>query len=126
VSDSDSMDTAPHLDAFDGAPLKAPYPWFGGKSRIAHLVWERFGDVVNYIEPFYGSGAVLLSRPHAPRIETVNDIDCYVANFVRAVQAEPETVARYANAHRERIWFSPECIPALTKVGASTPTLPGL
>jgi len=50
--------------------LKAPFPWFGGKSRCAHLVWERFGDVPNYVEPFYGSGAVLLGRPFPPRIET--------------------------------------------------------
>jgi site-specific DNA-adenine methylase len=71
--------------------------WFGGKSRVAHLVWERFGDVPNYVEPFFGSGAVLLGRPHAPRIETVNDKDGYVANFWRAVSTDPEEVARYAD-----------------------------
>ena len=60
--------------------LQAPFPWFGGKSRAADLVWERFGDTPNYVEPFFGSGAVLLGRPHAPKIETVNDLDCYVAN----------------------------------------------
>jgi hypothetical protein len=32
----------------------APFPWFGGKSRAADLVWERFGDVPNYVEPFAG------------------------------------------------------------------------
>lgn len=37
--------------------------YFGGKSRIASEVWARFGDVTSYIEPFFGSGAVLLSRP---------------------------------------------------------------
>ena len=42
--------------------LKAPFPWFGGKSRAAHLVWERFGNVRAYVEPFFGSGAVLLRR----------------------------------------------------------------
>jgi DNA adenine methylase len=41
-------------------PLRAPFPWFGGKSRAAHLVWAAFGDVPNYVEPFFGSGAVLL------------------------------------------------------------------
>lgn len=45
------------------AKLKAPFPWFGGKSRVAHIVWERFGDVPNYVEPFAGSLAVLLRRP---------------------------------------------------------------
>lgn len=28
--------------------MKSPFPWFGGKSRVAHLVWDRFGDVPNY------------------------------------------------------------------------------
>jgi DNA adenine methylase len=71
--------------------------WFGGKSRVAHVVWERFGDVPNYVEPFAGSLAVLLTRPHAPRIETVNDADCYLANFWRALQAAPDEVARWAD-----------------------------
>ena len=30
--------------------LRAPFVWFGGKSRVAPLVWERFGDVRNYME----------------------------------------------------------------------------
>jgi DNA adenine methylase len=77
--------------------LRAPFPWFGGKSRVAHLVWERFGDVPNYVEPFAGSLAVLLNRPHEPRVETVNDLDCYLANFWRAVSAAPAEVAAAAD-----------------------------
>jgi site-specific DNA-adenine methylase len=56
--------------------LKAPFPWFGGKSKVAGLVWNRFGNVPNYVEPFFGSGAVLLGRPTTPGIETINDLDC--------------------------------------------------
>ena len=56
--------------------LRAPFPWFGGKSRVAHIVWSHFGDVRNYVEPFAGSLAVLLGRPTEPKIETVNDLDC--------------------------------------------------
>jgi len=77
--------------------IKAPFPWFGGKSRVAHLVWERFGDVPNYVEPFAGSLAVLLSRPTPPKIETVNDIDCYLSNFWRAVANDPKSVAKWAD-----------------------------
>lgn len=78
--------------------LKAPFPWFGGKARVAHLIWERFGDVPNYVEPFAGSLAVLLSRPGGPgRNETVNDKDCYLANFWRALQYDPETLAHHAD-----------------------------
>lgn len=77
--------------------LKAPFPWFGGKSRAAHLVWPRFGDVPNYVEPFAGSLAVMLRRPTPARIETVNDLDCFVANFWRAVRLAPEETAEWAD-----------------------------
>lgn len=77
--------------------LKAPFPWFGGKSRAAGLIWSRLGDVANYIEPFAGSLATLLNRPHSPRLETVNDLDCYLANFWRAVQRDPARVAHFAD-----------------------------
>lgn len=60
---------------------------FGGKSRAASLIWPRFGDVPNYVEPFAGSLAVLLARPHAPAIETVNDADC-VAPATRILFAD--------------------------------------
>jgi hypothetical protein len=32
---------------------KAPFPWYGGKRKAAPLIWERFGDVGHYVEPFY-------------------------------------------------------------------------
>ena len=76
---------------------KAPMPYFGGKRRIAAQVWQRLGNVKNYVEPFFGSGAVLLARPHAPQIETVNDADAYLANFWRALQHDPDGVAAYAD-----------------------------
>jgi site-specific DNA-adenine methylase len=82
---------------FEARGLKAPFPWFGGKSRAASLVWDRLGNVDTYNEPFAGSLAVLLSRPHEPRVETVNDVDAYLANFWRALQADPEQVAYYAD-----------------------------
>jgi hypothetical protein len=78
-------------------PLKAPFPWFGGKSRIAALVWERLGDVRNFVEPFCGSAAMLLLRPTPPQIETINDADCMVANFWRAVQQDAQAVVENVN-----------------------------
>lgn len=94
--------------------LRAPFPWFGGKSRAAHLVWPRFGDAPNYIEPFAGSLAVLLARPdeYPPRVETINDKDAYLCNFWRAVQRDPEQVAYYADwpvnetdLHARHVWL---------------------
>ncbi len=77
--------------------LQAPFPWFGGKSTVADLVWTRFGNVPNYVEPFFGSGAVLLGRPHDPKTETINDLDGLVANFWRAIQHDPDETARWAD-----------------------------
>lgn len=77
--------------------LKAPFPAFGGKSAVAALIWERLGNVDNFVEPFFNSGAVLLGRPHAPRVETANDINHYVANFWRATQRDPEAVVAHCD-----------------------------
>ena len=78
--------------------LKAPMPWFGGKSTVSDDVWRRFGSVTNYSEPFFGSGAVLLGRPKPfAGSESVNDINGWLCNFWRALQADHESVARYAN-----------------------------
>ena len=77
--------------------MKAPFPWFGGKRRVADVVWRAFGNVPNYVEPFAGSLAVMLGRPHDAKIETVNDSDRFLANFWRAVAADPIEVARHAD-----------------------------
>jgi len=81
-----------------GESLKAPFPYFGGKSAVADKVWPRFGAVRNYVEPFFGSGAMLLGRPQPfEGTETVNDIDGLIANFWRAVAVDPEGVANHAD-----------------------------
>ena len=80
------------------AKLKAPFPYYGGKSRWAPLIWERLGNPTVYSEPFAGSIAVLLARPGGagPR-EIVCDLDGMICNVWRAVTADPEAVAHYAN-----------------------------
>ncbi len=82
----------------DEATLRAPFPYFGGKSGIASLVWSAFGPrIKHYIEPFMGSLAVLLAAPYKPRLEVVNDKSFYLANFWRAVRYQPDEVARWAD-----------------------------
>ncbi len=76
---------------------KAPFPWFGGKSGACEVVWQAFGDVQNYVEPFAGSAAMLLGAPEGKRIETINDADGFVSNFWRAIHADPEAVAHHAD-----------------------------
>jgi DNA adenine methylase len=83
--------------------LKTPFPYTGGKARVADLVWERLGNVDNFVEPFAGSLAVLLRRPanhfaDGYRVETCNDLNHYIVNFWRAIKAAPEKVAEYADS----------------------------
>lgn len=91
--------------------LKAPFPYrryFGGKRRISDKVWQRFGDTRNFIDPFFGSGAILWTRPGWSladgawadghnRTETVNDLNGFICNFWRAIATAPDEVAAYAD-----------------------------
>jgi DNA adenine methylase len=93
--------------------LSSPYSYFGGKGKVAPIIWERFltGDaknggrgkcsIDNFIDPFGGSMAVLLARPASSitskALETVNDYDCYISNFWRAIQSDPDGVADHAD-----------------------------
>jgi DNA adenine methylase len=78
-------------------PLKIPFSYFGGKRSVAPIIWQGLGQVSNYVEPFAGSLAVLLSNPSVPKIETINDIDCFLSNFWRAVSQDPEGVVKFAD-----------------------------
>jgi hypothetical protein len=75
------------------------FPYFGGKARVAEEVWQRFGKVEGYVEPFAGSLAMLLANPHPEYLknETVNDLDCFIANFWRAAALFPDEVAAAAD-----------------------------
>lgn len=93
---------------------KSPFPWFGGKSKVSQLVWQKLGpNLPNYVEPFFGSGAVLLGRPGgAYGLETVNDLDGHVCNTWRAIQGAPDEVAEWADwpvnecdLHARHIWL---------------------
>ena len=78
--------------------LAAPFPYNGGKRRWAADVWVRFGDDrVVYLEPFCGSMAILLANPKPCRREIVCDMSPHIANFWRAVKADPDAVAFHAD-----------------------------
>ena len=81
------------------APLRAPYPYFGGKSKQAATIWRAFGhDVPNFVDAAFGSNAVLWGRPGgAGKIETINDIDGHVCNVQRAIKADPDAVAEFCD-----------------------------
>ena len=62
--------------------------------------WNIAGQLVNlipphhsYVEPFFGSGAVLFNKSVSD-IETVNDLVSNVTNLFRCIQQDPERLAR--------------------------------
>lgn len=63
------------------------------------MTWRRFGDVPNLVVPFAGSLGFFLGRPadHVHTKETVNDLDGFISNFWRALAADPEAVAKWAD-----------------------------
>ncbi len=85
---------------FEKGKMKSPFSYFGGKSAVASIVWKALGQPRHYMEPFFGSGAVLLSRPaYDPtvHVETICDADGFIANVWRALQFDPDEVARWCD-----------------------------
>lgn len=74
-------------------PLAAPFPYFGGKQRIAPLLVESFPAHEHYVEAFAGSLSVLLAKPRS-RMETVNDLDGDIMTFWRVLREQPGELAR--------------------------------
>lgn len=73
------------------AVLKYP----GAKWALAEQIISRFPEHHSYLEPFFGSGAVLFSKPRS-HIETVNDLDGSVVNLFQCIRDDPERLAREA------------------------------
>lgn len=63
------------------------YP--GSKWNIASRLVELIPEHRSYVEPFFGSGAVLFNKPVSD-IETINDLDHDVVNLFRCIQEDAE------------------------------------
>lgn len=72
-------------------PRCLPFRWYGGK--WSHLTWllPQLPDTHRYIEPFGGSGTVLLNKDPSP-VEVYNDRDEDVTNFFRVLRDQRETL----------------------------------
>lgn len=79
--------------------MKAIVKYPGGKWRIAKWIISFFPDYHSYLEPFFGSGAVLFNKPRS-NIETVNDLDGNVVNLFEWIRRDPERLAH-------EIYFTP-------------------
>lgn len=67
------------------------YP--GSKWNIAGHLVELIPPHHSYVEPYFGSGAVLFNKPPSD-IETVNEMDGEVVNLFRCIQQDSERLAR--------------------------------
>lgn len=67
------------------------YP--GSKWRIADWIVSQMHEHHSYLEPFFGSGAVLFSKQPSP-IETVNDLDNNVFNLFKVIREQSDVLAR--------------------------------
>lgn len=65
----------------------------GSKWNIAAKLVELIPPHKSYVEPYFGSGAVLFSKPPS-RIETINDLDSDVVNLFQCIREDPESLAR--------------------------------
>lgn len=68
----------------------AKYP--GSKWSLASWIISFFPEHHSYLEPFFGSGAVLFNKPRS-HIETVNDLDGSVVNLFDWIRKDPERLA---------------------------------
>lgn len=66
------------------------YP--GAKWGMAAEIVSLMPPHRSYLEPFFGSGAVLFNKPQSA-IETVNDIDGDIVNFFRVLREQPDRLA---------------------------------
>ena len=76
----------------DGVIIRAPFPWPGGKSRSVANILKYLPYRKVYVEPFGGSGVVLLART-ACELDVFNDRFAGVVAFYRCLR-NPEKYRR--------------------------------
>jgi len=99
---SSYADSCPHchydLCGLHGKVIN-PFSWHGCKRKVADDIWKLFRNAKRYIEPFLGGASLILRRPQeGTRIHcVVNDSSCYISNFWRALQFQPDKLAKWAD-----------------------------
>ena len=73
--------------------MRAVLKYPGSKWRIAPALASMIPEHQTYVEPYFGSGAVLFNKPQSD-IETINDIDSEVTNLFKCIQRDSERLAR--------------------------------
>ena len=83
------------------APVASPLKWWGGKKKLAERIIELMPSHLHYVEPYFGSGAVLFARDPFDSSkywgdksyeqgvsEVINDLNGELTNFWRVLQDE--------------------------------------
>jgi DNA adenine methylase len=82
------------------------YP--GSKWSVADWIISHFPEHQTYLEPFFGSGAVLFSKKRS-ELETINDIDGEVINLFKVIREKPDELAysiKFTPHSREEYYLS--------------------
>ena len=108
--------------------MKAPFPWFGGKRKIAPEVWAALGDVDNYVRPsrLYRAALPTLYWRAISAIDSVlsvaeaEAIACAICSSVQSAGRPvrfvlllvDHRISRRLAAHAvtERSWYSRRCL----------------
>lgn len=72
--------------------IRAIMKYPGSKWKLAKWIIGFFPQHHSYLEPFFGSGAVLFNKPRS-NIETINDLDGNVVNLFEWIKRDPERLA---------------------------------
>src|SRR5690554_917345 len=67
---------------------RSPLIWFGGKSKYAEYIINKFPSHKKYVEPFGGAAHVIAQKQRMNH-EVYNDIDGNAVNFLMVVREEP-------------------------------------
>ena len=94
--------------------MKAIFKYPGSKWNMASKIINLFPEHHSYLEPYFGSGAVLFNKPRS-NIETVNDLDGNVVNLFEWIRNDPERLAR-------AIYYTPYARQIYEDAFAAVPT----
>ncbi len=72
--------------------MKRILNYVGSKWNLATWIVNQMPEHEVYLEPFFGSGAVLFNK-RPVKIETVNDIDGNIVNLFKVIRDQPEQLA---------------------------------
>lgn len=83
-----------------------PFPYIGGKRRVADKIIKRFPPHKTYVEAFAG-GAQVFFHKKPSEVEVLNDLDGEIVNFFRCCQLHDEELLRYLRfVVASRAWFN--------------------